>query len=75
MPDLDQIKQGKQGVRDRRARFATGRSGNPANQPRGCRDHQAEIGKCRIVIAKISRSLAVGSITGGLAFVLLTGLW
>ncbi len=30
MPDLDQIKQGEQGVRDRRGRFARGRSGNPA---------------------------------------------
>jgi hypothetical protein len=39
MPDLDQIKQGEQGVRDRRGRFARGRSGNPAGRPRGCRDH------------------------------------
>jgi Family of unknown function (DUF5681) len=39
MPDLDLIKQGKQGVRDRRGRFARGRSGNPAGRPRGCRDH------------------------------------
>src|SRR6266851_6705585 len=39
MPDLDQIKQGEQGVRDRRGRFASGRSGNPAGRPRGCRDH------------------------------------
>ena len=38
MPDLDQIKQGEQGVRDRRGRFARGRSGNPASRPRGCRD-------------------------------------
>jgi uncharacterized protein DUF5681 len=38
MPDLDQIKQGEQGVRDRRGRFARGRSGNPAGRPRGCRD-------------------------------------
>ncbi len=30
MPDLDQIKQAEQGVRDRRGRFARGRSGNPA---------------------------------------------
>jgi hypothetical protein len=29
MPDLDQMKQGKQVVRDRRGRFANGRSGNP----------------------------------------------
>src|SRR6266853_1573081 len=39
MPDLDQIKQGEQGERDRRGRFARGRSGNPAGRPRGCRDH------------------------------------
>ena len=30
MPDLDQIKQGEQGARDRRGRFARGPSGNPA---------------------------------------------
>ncbi len=29
MPDLDQIKQGEQGARDRGGRFAKGRSGNP----------------------------------------------
>jgi hypothetical protein len=39
MPDLDLIKQGEQGVRDRRGRFARGRSGNPAGRPRGCRGH------------------------------------
>ena len=39
MPDLDQIKQEKQKVRHRRARFAKGRSGDPAGWPRGCRDH------------------------------------
>jgi hypothetical protein len=38
MPDLDLIKQGEQGVRDRRGRFARGRSGNPAGRPRSCRD-------------------------------------
>jgi hypothetical protein len=32
MPDLDQIKQEEQGVRDRRGRFARGRSGNPAGR-------------------------------------------
>ena len=40
MPDLDQIKQGEEGMRDRRGRFAKGRSGNPAGRPRGCRDHR-----------------------------------
>ena len=39
MPDLDLIKQEEQGRRDRRGRFARGRSGNPAGRPRGCRDH------------------------------------
>ena len=39
MPDLDQIKQEKQGSRDPRGRFSKGRSGNPAGRPRGCRDH------------------------------------
>jgi hypothetical protein len=39
MPDLDLIKQGEQGVRDRRGRFAGGRSGNPAGRPRGCRNY------------------------------------
>ena len=29
MPDLDLIKQGEQGTRDRRARFVKGRSDNP----------------------------------------------
>jgi hypothetical protein len=41
MPDLDQIEQGKQVVRDRRGRFANGLSGNPANRPRGCRGQKA----------------------------------
>jgi hypothetical protein len=40
MPDLDLIKQEEQGVRDRRGRFARGRSGNPAGRPRGCRDSE-----------------------------------
>jgi hypothetical protein len=39
MPDLDLIKQGEQGVRDRRGQFTRGRSRNPAGRPRGCRDH------------------------------------
>ena len=44
MPDLDLIKQGKQGVRDEgvrdgRERFPKGKWGDPARQPRGCRDH------------------------------------
>jgi hypothetical protein len=34
VPDLDLIKQGEQGVPDRRERFATGRSGNLAGRPR-----------------------------------------
>ena len=41
MPDLDQIKQGEQGVRDRCGRFAKGRSGNPAGRPRGCQTCQS----------------------------------
>jgi len=32
MPDLDLIKQDERGVRDRRGRFARGRSGNPAGR-------------------------------------------
>lgn len=39
MPDLDQIKQGKQEVRHRRGRFAEGRLGLPTGRPRGYRDH------------------------------------
>jgi len=39
MPDLDLIKQVEQEVRDRRGRFATGRSGNPAGRWHDCRDH------------------------------------
>jgi hypothetical protein len=35
MPDLNLIKQVKQGMRDRRGRFAKGQSGNPAGRPRG----------------------------------------
>jgi hypothetical protein len=38
MPDLDQIKQAEQGMRERRGRFARGRSGNPAGRPRGFHD-------------------------------------
>jgi len=37
MPDLDQIKQGEQGARDRRGRFARGSVGQSGG-PRGCRD-------------------------------------
>jgi hypothetical protein len=43
MPDLDQIKQGKQETRDRRGGFVKRRSGNPANRLRGCRDHLARL--------------------------------
>ena len=50
MPDLDLIKQGEQGVRDRRGRFARGRSGNPAGRPRSCRDR----------ISRAARSLLAG---------------
>src|SRR6266852_5935139 len=39
MPDLDLIKQGEQGIRDRRGRFARGRSGNPPGGRAGYRDH------------------------------------
>jgi hypothetical protein len=39
MPDLDQIKQVKEGMRDGRGRFAKGRSGNSAGRPHGCLDH------------------------------------
>ena len=46
MPDLDQIKQGEQGTRDRGGRFARGRSGNPAGRPRGCRDHVNRLPGC-----------------------------
>src|SRR5215471_14794916 len=38
MPDLDLIKQAEQEVRDRRGRFATGRSGNPVGRWHDCRD-------------------------------------
>jgi hypothetical protein len=39
LPDLDQIKQGEEGMRDQQGRFANGRSGNPAGRPRGYLDH------------------------------------
>jgi len=45
MPDLVLIKQGEQGMRDRRGRFARGRAGNPAGRPRGCRDHVNRAGR------------------------------
>jgi hypothetical protein len=38
MPDLDQIKQAEQGVRDRRAVSPGGRSGNPVGRRVGCRN-------------------------------------
>jgi hypothetical protein len=38
MPDLDQIKQGEQGARDRCGRFAKGRLGNPAARRTGSRN-------------------------------------
>jgi hypothetical protein len=41
MPDLDLIKQGEQGVRNRRGRLARGRSGNPAGRPRSDRISRA----------------------------------
>ena len=50
MPDLDLIKQGEQGVRDRRGRFARGWSSNPAGRPRSCRDR----------ISRAARSLLAG---------------
>ena len=39
MPDLDLIKQGEQGVRDRRGWFTRGRSGHLVGRPRSGRDH------------------------------------
>jgi hypothetical protein len=38
MPDLDLIKQGEQGVRYPRGRFARGRSGDPAGRPTAAGD-------------------------------------
>jgi hypothetical protein len=38
MPDLDQIKQGEQGARDRRGRFAKGRSGDHSGRRIGSRN-------------------------------------
>ena len=58
MPDLDLIKQGEQGVRDRRGRFARGRSGNPAGRPRDCRDHVNRVARLFLAGEGESRSLA-----------------
>jgi hypothetical protein len=41
MPDLGQIKQGEQGVRDQRRRFSKGRSGNPGGGRTGSRNTSA----------------------------------
>jgi hypothetical protein len=43
MPDLDQIKQGEQGARDRRRRFANNQSGDFAGRPRGCRERKIAV--------------------------------
>jgi hypothetical protein len=56
MPDLDQIKQGEQGARDRRGRFANGQSGDAAGRP-----HESKIavelsGK-RSVCSRLSRRI------------------
>jgi hypothetical protein len=51
MPDLDQIKQGEQWVRDRRVRFAGGRSHNPADRPRGCRDQLDRAARLLLAVA------------------------
>jgi hypothetical protein len=45
MPDLDEIKQGEQGARDRRGRFAEGQSGNPAGRPRGSSNRATRAGE------------------------------
>jgi hypothetical protein len=58
MPDLDLIKQGEQGVRDRRGRFARGRSGNPAGRPRDCHDHVNRVARLFLAGEGESRSLA-----------------
>ena len=62
MPDLDQIKQGEQGERDRRGRFARGRSGNPAGRPRGCRDHVNRA--ARLLLAGEGRGTASNASSG-----------
>ena len=65
MPDLDQIKQEKQGSRDPRGRFSKGRSGNPAGRPRGCRDgvnHAA-----RLLLAGEGKALTRKAVEPGMA--------
>ena len=52
MPDLDQIKQGEQEVRDRRGRFARGRSGNPAGRAAAATTSTALPGCCSPARAK-----------------------
>jgi hypothetical protein len=64
MPDLDQIKQGEQGERDRRGRFARGRSGNPAGRPRGCRDHVNRAARLRRPARRVIGVRALGPEVG-----------
>src|SRR6266849_3512876 len=65
MPDLDQMKQGEQGARDRRGRFARGRSGNPAGRPRGCRDHVNHA--ARLLLAGEGEALTRKAVAAALA--------
>jgi prevent-host-death family protein len=63
MPDLDLIKQGEQGVRDRRGRFARGLSGNPADRPRGCRDHVNRAARLLLACARVRAKITAPCLT------------
>jgi hypothetical protein len=65
MPDLDLIKQVEQVVRDRRGRFARGRSGNPVVRPGGCRDHIDRADWLAVRARRLAQSRNSGTIQKG----------
>jgi hypothetical protein len=66
MPDLDQIKQGEQGARDRGGRFAKGRSHPAAEEADGAASasYSASLPATRSsVVARVKRNTASGTRT------------